>query len=159
MSLIKLTAIGYWKSCYQPELPDPADFINSDWDSNERKKVIEHLQKSPTIAEWMGISWCRFRCGEINLGAKCLTDGVYIYPEGLIHYILKHNLKLPESFTTNILSYKGEFKPIDYKNVDIDYSWWKNEKGTGNTKKVKSFLAATDSEIEAYERRTTANNI
>jgi|GEM_PF-3446625 hypothetical protein len=50
----KLIAIGYWKSIYEPNLPDPARFKDSNWNIKERKLVQEYLMKGISIADYMG---------------------------------------------------------------------------------------------------------
>ena len=46
----------------------------------------------------MGYSWCRFRCGipDRELGCSEMTDGVWIWPDGLAHYVEVHGVPLPE---------------------------------------------------------------
>ena len=47
------------------------------------------MKKGETVAEYRGWSWCRFGCLEAN-GSADKTDGTYIFPEGLVHYIDQH---------------------------------------------------------------------
>ena len=44
-----------------------------------------------------GYSHCRFQCGapEVQLGCCSLTDGTYVWPEGLAHYVEAHGVRLP----------------------------------------------------------------
>ncbi len=150
----KLIGIGYWHSCYEPDMPDPAKFIDKNWDNIEKQFVIKYLKKGLSVADWMGISWCRFRCGETNMGARCLTDGTYIYPEGLVHYIEKHGVRLPKKFVEHVLNEDGNDIVFDKnQNYETDFSWWKKEIGFDFSKNEKSFLASTDKEIENHKRR------
>lgn len=32
------------------------------------------------------------------MGSKCLTDGNWVWPEGLAHYIEAHEVRLPDEF-------------------------------------------------------------
>ena len=43
------------------------------------------------------MSWCRFGCSLAN-GSAELTDGVFIWPEGLAHYVAEHSVALPDDF-------------------------------------------------------------
>jgi hypothetical protein len=45
----------------------------------------------------MGCSYCRFGCAWIE-GTGCVTDGTWIWPEGLAHYVEQHHVPLPGEF-------------------------------------------------------------
>jgi hypothetical protein len=149
----KLIAIGYWKSLYETEFPDPAKFEDIKWNSKEKAGIIEHLKKGKSIANWMGTSWCRFRCREKNMGNSCLTDGIFLFPEKLTHYIEEHNVRLPNEFINHVLNYKKTEILNDITEYEIDYTWWKEQKGFNFNESKKSFLALTDEEIEKFENR------
>ena len=136
-------AIGYWHSEDEPHLPDPAWFIDEHWDKPERQTVVDYLKKGETVAQYRGWSWCRFGCPDAN-GNADKTDGTYIYPEGLVHYIEKHHVRLPVDFINHIYGKPEVSKPIisqvlnffTKKNIvkqnivvdndrwEIDYDWW-----------------------------------
>src|SRR5262245_15617423 len=61
----------------------------------------------------MGFSYCRFHCGKRwrpwgycvssdLLGTSELTDGEWLWPEGLPHYIDAHDVCLPEEFVARM---------------------------------------------------------
>lgn len=91
-----LIPIGYWYSKREPDLPMPTESIIFD------PKVVEYLKAGTVKHQWKGFSSCRI-CGVPN-GSKCLTDGKYIWPEGLAHYVEEHGTSLPEEFLNDILS-------------------------------------------------------
>jgi len=39
----------------------------------------------------------------LDMGRGELTDGVYVWPEGLAHYLEKHNVRLPQEFVDHVL--------------------------------------------------------
>lgn len=135
-------AIGYWHSEEQPGLPDPAWFKDNNWDKTEKQAVIDYLKKGETVVEYRGWSWCRFGCSGAY-GSADLTDGTYIYPEGLVHYIEKHNVRLPVDFINHIYGKSEKTKSIITQTLsyfrkksiesqsfgDIDYDWWLSQKG------------------------------
>jgi hypothetical protein len=49
--------------------------------------------RAHSSATFMGYSTCRF-CG-MNNGAAEYTDGTYVWPEGLAHYVYDHAVRLP----------------------------------------------------------------
>ena len=103
--LVTMKCIGYWWSQEQSELPHPRDFIDNGWDEKEKQKILKYISKCyyPPCAS-AGFSWCRMGCEPIpqDLGTQDLTDGTFIFPEGLAHYIAHHNVKPPEEFLSFI---------------------------------------------------------
>jgi hypothetical protein len=57
----------------------------------------------------------------LHMGRAELTDGVYVWPEGLAHYLEKHNVRLPKEFVQHVLSSPAVRVPENYT---IDESWW-----------------------------------
>jgi len=47
---------------------------------------------------YFGGSTCRFLCENKSVGNKELTDGVWVWPEGLAHYVEVHDVLLPSEF-------------------------------------------------------------
>lgn len=117
-------AIGFWKSEDEPHFPHPKTFQIEDWNLEERARVIKHLKNGETIRYSRGSSWCRFHCGEKNMGSADLTDGYYLYPEGLVHYLEKHQVKLPQEFITHVLNYQPISSKYNLHLGKIDYQWW-----------------------------------
>ena len=111
--------IGYWRSETDDRWPDPTDFVDSSWAGDDRELVIEHLRGGKYIRAYKGCSRCRF-CG-VNNGALELTDGVYLWPEGLAHYVEDHGVRLPSEFVEHVLAFDED--------VEMDPSWWLEQRG------------------------------
>ena len=91
-----LRAIGYWAAPREPLLPDPKRLVDEDWEPTERDFVLDYLERGVPITAAMGPAPCRI-CGRPN-GSADLTDGVFVWPEGLAHYVRDHAVRLPASF-------------------------------------------------------------
>lgn len=128
----KLIAIGFWKSADEPTFPEPSSFVDKTWNRTERDLVIKYLKSGYRLINYAGESWCRFGCRDINMGTATLTDGTYVWPEGLAHYLEKHNVRLPKKIVKHILT----GNKIDHANlrdsfwqglfmVATDYDWWR----------------------------------
>ena len=105
--------VGYWQSEDQPDLPHPRDFVDPTWDEEERAKVVAYLDDAYYVRGAMGYSWCRMGCPETldglrEMGNKDFTDGLWVFPEGLVHYVKKHSVKPDPSFLEHIR--KNEYK-------------------------------------------------
>jgi hypothetical protein len=97
-----------------------------------------------------GLSPCRF-CGRHN-GSAEFTDDSYYWPEGLVHHITEHDVRLPEEFVVPALASLGACKdpafPVfddlgervtsrhleivtfdrsDKRTVFLDQRWWRKQ--------------------------------
>lgn len=129
-----LIAIGYWHSPTQ-DLPDPGAFVDHSWDAAERDMVAEYLKKGVTLMQYRGFSWCRFKCGITTNGTKDFSDGTYVWPEGLAHYVEEHCVRLPEEFIEHVKQHQEGNPLASVKNPeDKDWvangSWWSRQRGT-----------------------------
>ena len=90
--------VGYWDApwCARLELPRPDGLIRAGWRPCERDKISEYLRHGMPIAKFCGFASCRL-CDEV-LGTKDLTDGEWVWPERLEHYITDHDVILPDAF-------------------------------------------------------------
>ena len=116
-----LILIGYWAGPYTSAgWPDPRDFVDPAWDEDERIDVANYLTHAPECRWFMGLSECRF-CGQPNGSAEC-SDGVFIWPEGLAHYVTEHQVRLPERFVRHALA---TVRSLEDRLVDTD--WWRGQ--------------------------------
>ena len=91
--------------CYWDQTPGGSSWPTpGTWDPTTKAKVIRHLQASYYYQGWMGYSWCRL-CELTANGTTCRTDGKYVFPEGTVHYVEKHDVLLPADFVTHVLQY------------------------------------------------------
>jgi hypothetical protein len=94
--------IGYWRSEQEPDLPDPHDFVDPDWDPEERLSVHHYLCGGWTGILVPGIEQCGI-CGEHFTGSEKF-DGTYVWPDGLKHYVREHQSACHASSSTMSLS-------------------------------------------------------
>ena len=114
---IALKAVGYWWSHPKyrfpknDRFPDPTLLICPNWCAGERKRIAVYLRAGRTYAQWRGLSYCRFECGisDADMGSRCLTDGEWVWPEGLVHYIACHKTRLPDEFAASMR--RNDWKP------------------------------------------------
>lgn len=131
----KVRLIGFWPDETPKKYPDPGEFVDPDWDESERLAVLEFLAQGEMISAWRGHSWCRFSCKNDTNGYRDFSDGYYLWPEGLAHYIQEHQVKLPDEFIQHVKSQQGH----DAERLDriksrrdpeyTDSQWWLNQTG------------------------------
>lgn len=115
----RLISIGYW---YGPgaaqRWPDPTRFLDPEWDEDDRNSVASYLRQGVIVQSYMGYSRCRI-CGENN-GDLDLTDGTYVWPDGLVHYVEKHAVRLPDIFVNHVL---GKIESLE--SAEREEKWWR----------------------------------
>jgi hypothetical protein len=92
---LKLLGIAY---------PRAQDCVDPSWAQAEREAVIQHLERGRRCEAYMGYSSCRI-CGQDN-GCLELTDGVYVWPDGFVHYVRDHAVKPPAEFVAHVMGRK-----------------------------------------------------
>ena len=129
LQVFEIKQIGYWRSedAFE-EYPSAHDFIN-EFPYEGQEQVFEHLQAG-TSMPWAtpGVSTCRI-CGMPN-GSSDLSDGKFMWPEGLAHYVKEHNLRLPKAFEEHIQS---DWEALDtssflFGEYFVNHDWWKSTK-------------------------------
>jgi len=100
----KLIAVGYWESEQEPQFPHPKIMEGLYEDKVVQKSIVDYLNLGLEYVRWRGLSWCRFKCGieTTKMGSRDLTDGYWIWPEGLSHYVAEHNVILPGEFINHM---------------------------------------------------------
>ncbi|MFD5087508.1 hypothetical protein ACFWOG_33370 [Kitasatospora sp. NPDC058406] len=114
-------ALGFWYSPESPGLPHPSALIDPDWSESERSMIFDCLEGGQLARRFMGVSSCRI-CGIPN-GSAELTDGEFIWPAGLGHYMLEHSVRrrgrLPPALLRHAL-----VRLADLEEASTDRSWW-----------------------------------
>jgi cytosine/adenosine deaminase-related metal-dependent hydrolase len=123
-----LTLIGYWSSeglegwPEDRRWPDVTDFVDEAWDPEERDLVARYLEHGFLHSAWMGYSPCRL-CSKRDNGCLEVTDGTYVWPEGLAHYVEEHSVRLPERFVKHVLR---QWDALDQARPDRE--WWMGQR-------------------------------
>jgi hypothetical protein len=97
----KLVAIGFWNDgSVDCPMHNPQEFVDEYLDPPVREAMAHYLRSGVECAQYLGRSWCRFGCeaSSVVLGSADLTDGVWMWPEGLAHYVEHHAVGLPDPF-------------------------------------------------------------
>lgn len=100
----KLIRVGYWWSKGETGLPTPIADSDTLWEE-DRDIVVGYLKSGVIHQRYKGWSNCRI-CGAVN-GTTDMTDGVYVWPSGLYHYVEAHKVALRKDFITHILDGHG----------------------------------------------------
>jgi hypothetical protein len=99
--------VGYWGvargdgSLYN-RLPRPQALVRPGWHAGELSLIAAYLCNGRPAGYWCGLAHCRFEGCDQSLGSSDLTDGQWIWPDGLEHYLLEHAVCLPEEFISHM---------------------------------------------------------
>jgi hypothetical protein len=92
----------------------PRHLVDPGWASEEQPRIVRYLSEAPAIAHFCGLSYCRFGCGAN--GSAEHSDGVWVWPEGLAHYLARHDVRLPQDFVAHMRSRR--FRPAAQSEVE-----------------------------------------
>jgi hypothetical protein len=117
-----LKAVGYWITGLGDEkLPAPQELVGV-MPADQGARLADYLAAGMTQASYLGNSWCRFGCGIDSgpMGSRDLTDGKWVWPEGLAHYVREHQVVLPDEFVAQALS-RGT--PVVAGRIERVFAW------------------------------------
>jgi hypothetical protein len=82
----------------------PEALVAPDWEPERRPRIVSYLRSGVFAGGERGDSYCRFSCGARpeELGAGEFSDGVWVWPQGLAHYVEAHLIRLPEEFIAHL---------------------------------------------------------
>ena len=111
--------IGYWRSTDHPELPDPAELVDESQDEGIRSLVSRYFAYGTLRVSRSGQIACHL-CDETFPDVD-FTDGEYVWPMSLAHYVDAHAVRLPYTVERYVLL---TFRDVLASEADTD--WWVN---------------------------------
>lgn len=146
---MKLRLLGYWKSPSTPHYPHPIQLVQKNWPSTEQKKVVDYLKKAPFMPYAAGgHSYCRFACGKEQNGNREQSDGLYVWPEGFVHYVEQHQVKPPQEFVEHCLQFPLPPRLLLEDQYSMDENWWLTQ--VANTAIPTTFVDPFQEQYPAY---------
>ncbi|AZZ90649.1 hypothetical protein EUZ85_07930 [Hahella sp. KA22] len=115
-----MKVLGFWSNSYENGVTP--SFLCGDIGS-DKEKIVSYLKSGARCNAWLGYARCRFECEDSEtsvLGCSEMTDGKWIWPEGLYHYVEKHDLLLPSIFIDYLVSLDFNFPSIDEDLARLD---------------------------------------
>lgn len=160
-----LIAVGYWiTSLNDDSLFPPQEFVRTGLPAG----VASYLKSAETYEQYRGLSWCRFQCGvpSRDMGSRDLTDGTWVWPEGLAHYVESHGVNLPSRFvdriTSNVRTVANRRSQDDLVDFGVWEAWCRHNLSSGYFKRLEVARAETklladqmlDGQFHDIEQRT-----
>jgi hypothetical protein len=98
--------VGFWGE----GRAHPSAAVDAAWAaSHDGRLVLGYVARHGMLeSHELAYSWCRFGCAGGRptraLGCATLTDGVWVWPEGLAHYLQAHAVRPPQpEFVAHVL--------------------------------------------------------
>jgi hypothetical protein len=78
--------------------PCPEDLVWPGWRLAERDLIVAYLRGGRIYRQFLGFAACYFHGCDDVVATADLTDGAWIWPQALEHYLVRHQVCLPDSF-------------------------------------------------------------
>lgn len=117
-----MNLIGYWfRDLSDCDFMAPQE-LSAIEDESIRNRLAAYLEGGRPLRSYRGGAWCRFRCGIESIGGSELTDGRWVWPEGLAHYVRVHRTELPAEFIDHALANRPVIETrFDESEISLDY--------------------------------------
>lgn len=121
---LELEAVGYWSDHLDsPTLIHPARLISPAWEAEDRERIVSYLRGGMEHMSCLGYATCRFPDGPSGpeMGASDLTDGFWLWPQGLWVYVLRYHVRLPDEFVAHMRTMNFDPSPPEEKLAAAGY--------------------------------------
>lgn len=134
--------IGFWaQTIYDDPLVFPQELPLCK-DAALRLKLVRYLNAGTVHEIYRGWSYCRYRCGISGekMGDSELTDGTWVWPIGLAHYVDTHHVSLPPEFVNTVMGLPTDPSLSKYTIPDGYWNAWSQQQRTQSNKHLVSQL-------------------
>lgn len=107
---------GYWRVRAE-DGPVVQDFIDAEWKPHDLDKIVQYLSKSPLYFAIGCPSYCTI-CKGVELLAGSRSDGAWLWPPSLSHYVTEHHVRLPDRMLKHIRD--SEYRIVELDEIDED---------------------------------------
>ena len=160
------TPVGYWRfpvlSSADPAMQELFDRLRAQTmdlpepvagsctlSADDRARLAAYLSAPHQRAAFCGSSDCRC-CGRSN-GHEDVSDGTFVWPSGLAHYVADHAVELPAEFVAHVLA-GGSTPP-----VEVLEGWVAARRGEAARLYVRAGLRESPEAVAAFLRTITAD--
>eukprot|EP00903_Cladosiphon_okamuranus_P019116 g17588.t1 len=137
-----LIEVGFWADPRdeRDERPHPTRLVDEEWGKTTSSLAVGLYLRCGFLESFeLGYSFCRLGCGGGGaasggsnkfMGCTTLTDGKYVWPEGLSHYVSEHSVRLPDDFVSHAL---GNLRALREAQAGGRLRWDVDDRGRGRT--------------------------
>ncbi len=124
MSAKTNTDFGFWSGGGQGEahLPRLEVWIAPDWQPTDKAGLLRYIEQSPVVVAASTPQTPCLICDKRLSSSSFQSDGVWLWPQDLIHYLNAHQVRLPEALVEHIRA--KNHRPPEAVTIDIDRLSW-----------------------------------
>jgi len=134
--------IGFWaRTIYDDPLVFPQE-VSKCADAALCRKMVCYLNAGTVHEIYRGWSYCHYHCGipDEEMGDSELTDGKWVWPSGLAHYVDTHHVSLPPEFVNSVVGLTPNPFLSEYTTSDGCWNAWSQQQRTQSNKHLVSQL-------------------
>lgn len=100
-----------------------ADWVDEETDPQATRRVAHYLQAAPVVMAAQAANETCDICGsEIGNSSAWKSDGAWVWPEGLEHYVSSHAVRVPDSFYRHMA--ENDFTPnTEFSTPTAELHW------------------------------------
>lgn len=119
---------GFWKEQgpSYANFPSILESVSQDWPERQNNSLLHYLVTSPLLSVTFRGA-CLF-CGELcyllkdeQLSTALRTDGVWVWPDEIVHYIEHHGVMIPSDMFSHIKKKRYRIKSVDVEEIASDF--------------------------------------
>jgi hypothetical protein len=96
-----------WEGHDYEELPFLTSAVDPLWEPEDKDRLVSYLEQSPIVVTSSPSSRCLLCPSEVP--TLCYqSDGAWLWPKSLAHYVREHSIVLPERFVQHIRDWNYE---------------------------------------------------
>ncbi len=110
---------GFWKTSeFDPDdSPWVHDCIDVNWKPADKNKLFKYIDSCPLVIVSGSIRTKCLLCDDELASSDFVSDGKWLWPKDLTHYMLKHFVRLPDKFIEHIRKMNYDYP----REIDIDW--------------------------------------
>jgi hypothetical protein len=114
---------GFWGAADgDGKLPSVFSCVDAEWLPADRNQLIEYLSQCPVAAAAASLRTPCLICGTPLCSSSYQSDNQWLWPEDLMHYVIEHNVKLPDALSEHIR--EAKYKWPTELTLDLDRLPW-----------------------------------
>lgn len=115
---------GFWQVDAENDahLPLLETWIAPAWQPEDREELLSYIENAPLVVASSNLKSPCLICGALQNSSDFRSDGDWLWPADLAHYISQHRVRIPDSMIQHIRQ-KAHMPPSDV-NAGIDNLPW-----------------------------------
>ncbi len=115
---------GFWRDGHGKDdhLPLLKLWIEPNWQPSDRADLVRYIEQSPVVVAASNVQSPCPICGRLLSSSSFQSDGVWLWPQDLIHYLAEHWIRIPDEFADRIRA--NGYTPPESVAVEIDQLPW-----------------------------------